>query len=259
MAGPTNQHAFSVGKRPQTGIRIVSQGRGPGCRISGDSISTMWPSRTAGTASPAGSVLGFCSGHDLLAAPGGEDDVRAAATTASGATMRVLRRTARFQFHKHVVATGDLDQFRDPADSADQRRPIPRNRPSVSVGRVPDAATLRPGVSGSPRARTFASSVAPTSAPSVRIIARMPATSRSLNAWTATPARTRSATIDACRSEKVRTRSGSSARDFGTFAVVKAETLGFSRRTVADVLLSRRRRQCGVARREDKASPPSLP
>ncbi len=62
----------------------------------------------------------------------------------------------------------------------------------------------------------------------MRIIARMPAMSRWLKACTATPARISAATMSACRSEKVRTRSGSSARIFGTSALMKAETRGFS-------------------------------
>ena len=76
-----------------------------------------------------------------------------------------------------------------------------------------------------------ASTSAPTKAPMVRIIARMPAISRWLKAWTAMPAPISSAAISAWRSEKVRTRSGSSARIFGISAEVKAETRGFSRRT----------------------------
>src|SRR6185437_8142448 len=50
-----------------------------------------------------------------------------------------------------------------------------------------------------PAANSSARSAAPTSAPSIRIMARMPAISRWLKTWTATPARTRSATIVACR------------------------------------------------------------
>jgi G3E family GTPase len=56
-------------------------------------------------------------------------------------------------------------------------------------------------------------------------------TSRWLNACTATPSRIRLATMSAWRSEKVKTRSGSSARIFGMSAEVKAETRGFSFRT----------------------------
>src|SRR5882672_6426193 len=46
----------------------------------------------------------------------------------------------------------------------------------------------------------------------------------------ATPARTRSATMSACKSEKASTRSGSSARIFGMSAEMNADTRGFSRR-----------------------------
>src|SRR5438309_7996730 len=57
----------------------------------------------------------------------------------------------------------------------------------------------------------------------------MPARSRWLKTWMAMPARTRSATMPACRSEKASTRSGSSARIFGMSAETKADTRGFSR------------------------------
>ena len=55
--------------------------------------------------------------------------------------------------------------------------------------------------------------------------------SRWLKACTATPLRTSSATISACKSENVSTRSGFSARIFGTSAEMNAATRGFSRRT----------------------------
>ena len=45
-------------------------------------------------------------------------------------------------------------------------------------------------------------------APSVRIIAKMPAMSRWLKTWMAIPARTRSATMSACRSEKAEHKIG---------------------------------------------------
>jgi hypothetical protein len=59
----------------------------------------------------------------------------------------------------------------------------------------------------------------------------MPAMSRWLKACTATLRRISSATMSACKSEKVRTRSGSSARIFPKSAEMKAETRGFSLRT----------------------------
>ena len=55
--------------------------------------------------------------------------------------------------------------------------------------------------------------------------------SRWLKTWMATPERTRSATMSACKSEKARTRSGSSARIFGMSAEMNADTRGFSRLT----------------------------
>jgi iron complex transport system substrate-binding protein len=63
------------------------------------------------------------------------------------------------------------------------------------------------------------------------LIAGLCASIQPLKAWTAMPAPISSAAISAWRSEKVRTRSGSSARIFGISAEVKAETRGFSRRT----------------------------
>ncbi len=62
---------------------------------------------------------------------------------------------------------------------------------------------------------------------------RMPATSRWLKAWTATLRRISSAAMSACRSEKVSTRSGSSARILSKSAEMNAETRGFSLRTRA--------------------------
>ena len=44
----------------------------------------------------------------------------AAAITSCGETIRSLADLCS-QFGKHVLAAGDLDQFRDPADPADER------------------------------------------------------------------------------------------------------------------------------------------
>src|SRR3977135_2218109 len=59
----------------------------------------------------------------------------------------------------------------------------------------------------------------------------MPATSRWLKTWMSTPARTSECHRSACKSEKARTRSGSSARIFGMSAEINADTRGFSRPT----------------------------
>jgi hypothetical protein len=64
-------------------------------------------------------------------------------------------------------------------------------------------------------------------------MAKMPARSRWLKACTATPWRISVAAMSACRSEKVSTRSGASARILSMSADTKAETRGFSRRTRA--------------------------
>src|SRR5436309_9970488 len=61
----------------------------------------------------------------------------------------------------------------------------------------------------------------------------MPSTLRWLAIQTSTPARTRACAMSACMSEKPVARSGRSARIRSTFALVKAETRGFSWRARA--------------------------
>src|SRR5437867_4151798 len=61
----------------------------------------------------------------------------------------------------------------------------------------------------------------------------MPSTLRWLAIQTSTPARTRACAMSACMSEKPIARSGRSARIRSTFALVKAETRGFSCRARA--------------------------
>ena len=76
--------------------------------------------------------------------------------------------------------------------------------------------------------RTWADSLAPTIAPKVFIMSRIPLTERWLNTITLTPARISSWAMSACRSEKPRTRSGDNARIRSMRALVKALTRGFS-------------------------------
>ena len=156
----------------------------------------------------------------------------AAAITASGVTMRSVADFILREFREDIDAAGDLDQFRHPADAGNHRLvPFLEIDARLASGAADDAFDAASSFACSERASASALSCAPTSAPSVRIIAKMPAMSRWLKACTSMPARISCATISACRSEKVRTRSGSSARIFGTSALMKAETRGFSLRT----------------------------
>ena len=59
---------------------------------------------------------------------------------------------------------------------------------------------------------------------------RMSATLRWLKTWTSTPRRISADAMSACRSENPSTRSGSSATMRSIFALVNADTRGFSRR-----------------------------
>ena len=59
---------------------------------------------------------------------------------------------------------------------------------------------------------------------------RISSTERWLNTMTATPRRISAAAMSACRSEKPRTRSGSSSTIRSIFADVNAATFGLSRR-----------------------------
>ena len=170
-------------------------------------------------------------GHDLLAAPGGEDHVGRGVAHDIGRNDPVLGRLLKPQFWQHVLAAGDLDQFGHPADAGDQGI-VPFLEIDFWLWRWPRRrGDTREALLRSRVASCSARSAAPTIAPSVRIIAKMPAMSRWLKTWMATPARTRSATMSACRSEKASTRSGCSARIFGISAEMKADTRGFSRRT----------------------------
>ena len=191
---------------------------GPGCRISVDLISRSQPVRTAGIcveARPGGDLRR----HEFLAAPGADDDVgRGRDHVASADTMRslaFLRRRAAGTPRCRRRPRSAPTPSRCRRSSA---RPIPRNRPAAGAAVARRARARRRRRAASDAASASALSGAPTSAPSVRIMSKMPATSRWLKACTATLARISSATMSACRSEKVSTRSGLSARIFGTSA-----------------------------------------
>ena len=73
----------------------------------------------------------------------------------------------------------------------------------------------------------------PIMPPNVRIMRKISATLRWLKRCTSSPTRASCAAMSACRSEKPRTRSGCSARMRSIFALVNAETRGFSLRARA--------------------------
>jgi hypothetical protein len=93
---------------------------GPGCRISGDLISKIRFAVTAGDLIPAGAGPNAIR-HDLFAAPGGEDHVRAGRRDGVRRDDPVLGRGTRAKMAADVVAAGDLDQLGNPADPGDQR------------------------------------------------------------------------------------------------------------------------------------------
>ncbi len=171
----------------------------------------------------------------------------AAAITCCGRHDAVLGVLALRQFREHLDAAGDLDQLRHPADAGDHRL-VPFLEIDARAARQLRGALARLRRAALPASRASASALrgAPTSAPSVRIIARMPATSRWLKACTATLRRISSAAMSACRSEKVRTRSGSSARIFSKSARDEGGD--------ARLLLAHPRRPHRIARDADDAA-----
>ena len=89
---------------------------GPGCNISGDLISTMRLLRDRRNVAPARAISNPL-GHDLLAAPGGEDHVGSGLAHDIGRNDPVLRGLLQAQLRQGVFAAGDLDQFGHPADA----------------------------------------------------------------------------------------------------------------------------------------------
>src|ERR1700730_7683300 len=87
---------------------------------------------------PAGSLPDLAR-NDLLAAPRGENDVGRRSDHVMWRDNSVFGGLLFSQFGKHILATGDLDEFRDPANAADERivplleinllLPSPANRP----------------------------------------------------------------------------------------------------------------------------------
>ena len=170
----------------------------------------------------------------------------AAAITASAVTMRSLALLCTRERREHLDAARDLDQLRHPLDAGDHRLV-----PFLEID--PRAARQSRGlfahrVAAGPRSDTASASAfsaAPTSAPSVRIMSRMPATSRWLKAWTAMLRRISSAAMSACRSEKVSTRSGFERDDL--------LEVGRNERRDARLLAPHLRRPHRVARHADNA------
>ncbi len=160
------------------GIEAIGERGGPRLQDQGDLISRSQSLRTAGTASKPGRALTF-AGTNFL--PHQEPMMMSGAARDHG-----VRRDDAFcrgfhsgQFGKNIDAAGDLDQFRHPADAGNHRlvpfleidaRPVPETcRGGFHANRALPAAIAR---------APFALSFASTSAPSVSIIARMPARSR---------------------------------------------------------------------------------
>src|SRR3984893_11209663 len=69
---------------------------------------------------PAGSLPDLAR-NDLLAAPRRDNDVGRRSNHVMWRDDTVFSGLLFSQFGKHILATGDLDEFRDPADAADER------------------------------------------------------------------------------------------------------------------------------------------
>src|SRR3954452_2345272 len=169
-------------------------------------------------------------GHDFLAAPRCQDHVRRRIAHQIGRNDPILCSLLKSQVWQHVLSAGDFDQFGNPADAADQRI-VPFLEIDLWFGRGPGGRCYCGEALLVPGCELIGAIGCTTSAPTMRIIARMPATLRWLKTWTGMPARTRSETISACKSENASMRSGSSFRIFGMSAEMNAETRGFSRLT----------------------------
>ncbi len=88
--------------------------------MTGDLISMMRSSRTAGISLPA-VTLADAGGDNLLAAPGGEDNVGCGLAHRLRYDDAILCGLPVSQLRKNIRAAGDLDQLGDPADAGDQR------------------------------------------------------------------------------------------------------------------------------------------
>src|ERR1700726_978014 len=69
---------------------------------------------------PSGSLSDLVQ-NDLLAAPRGDNDVGRRSDHVMWRDNSVFGSLLISQFRKHILATGDLDEFRDPANAADER------------------------------------------------------------------------------------------------------------------------------------------
>jgi hypothetical protein len=153
----------------------------------------------------------------------------AAAITSCGDTIRSFAAFCS-QFGKHLLASGDLDEFRDPANAADERT-VPlleinlRLRSAANqLHHLAKASFIAPDKHFRLIRRSGQSADGADhreNAGDVTLIARMDG-----NAGADQLCRDRRLEIG-----KVRTRSGLSARIFGISAEVKAEKRGFSCRT----------------------------
>src|ERR1700730_7592083 len=93
---------------------------GPGCRISADLISNDAAIPYCRDRIPSGSLSDLVH-NDLLAAPRRDNDVGRRSDHVMWRDNSVFGGLLFSQFGKHILATGDLDEFRDPADAADER------------------------------------------------------------------------------------------------------------------------------------------
>src|ERR1700720_1268112 len=111
---------FSTPQRGEDRVEAVGQGRRSWLQNQRrfDLDDAVVPSRRDRI--PAGSLPDLVR-NDLLAAPRGENDVGRRHDHIMWRNDTVFGGLLFSQFGKHLLATGDLDEFRDPADAADER------------------------------------------------------------------------------------------------------------------------------------------
>ena len=165
---------------------------GPGWRISGDLISTSLLLRTAGIASQPGRCLIFS------APPSSRTTRRGSIRVQPGSPLRARRcgpspPSCCEDVEKHPCHRRSPPAPRPNKCRRSAGRPIPRRRSWPATPRV--AAAISASRRSNVCASASAFSLAPISAPSVLIIAKMPAISRWLKACTATPSSISSAAI----------------------------------------------------------------
>ena len=222
---------------------------GPGCRISDDLISWSAPRlhrRYLLEARPLYDFFRteFLPHHEPMMMSGARPITSSAVTMRSLADLQLRDRRNSLPPAASIVPIP-----RRCLRSSD--RPIPRNRPWAAAASGGPSRAAATAAANSPASRSALG--APTRAPSVRIISRISAMLRWLNACTSMPARISVAAISACKSENVKTRSGFRSMIFAISAEVKAETRGFSRRARGGALHSRKCRRCADPRRGNRA------